>query len=173
MASGAKEEMGESSYDESHGSLIQPPQAELLEAAEDSQCPICLGHMKNPAYAIYCMHKFCFQCIQQWAKGRDNCLVNLLNSMRGDGHYKEHEVSLYAHLQRMAMQWGFQPPPLAGRRGPLDTESVQRQEDVPGPSNASSQQAPASSASDEPVPLRAGECLAGPAAPLDPHNSTE
>ncbi|XP_032544947.1 putative E3 ubiquitin-protein ligase RING1a [Chiroxiphia lanceolata] len=194
MASGAKEDMEESSCAESGGSLSQLPQAGPLEAAEDSQCPICLGHMKNPAYVTYCMHKFCSQCIWQWAMGNDNCPVcrqpmeKLLHSVRGDRDYEECEIGLLARLRSvMAEQWGLQAlpaemlqeawvahdqQPLAGRRGLLGTESAQRQEAAPGPSNAPSQQAPTSSASYETAPPRAGECPAGPAAPLDPHNGT-
>ncbi|XP_027603292.1 putative E3 ubiquitin-protein ligase RING1a [Pipra filicauda] len=195
MASGAKEDMGESSCAESGGSLSQPPQAGPLEAAEDSWCPICLEYMKEPAYVTYCMHKFCFQCIWQWAMARDDCPVcrqpmeKLLYSVRGDRDYEEYKVSLLALAREMiAYEWGFQAltaetlqpvwvahdqQPLAGRRGLLGTESAQRQDAALGPSNAPSQQAPTSSASYETAPPRAGECPAGPAAPLDPHNGTE
>ncbi|XP_027555522.1 putative E3 ubiquitin-protein ligase RING1b [Neopelma chrysocephalum] len=195
MASGAKEDMGESSCTESGGSLSQSPQAGLMEVAEDSQCPICLGHMEKPVYVTYCMHKFCWQCIWQWVRGRQNCPVcrqpieKLLYSVRGDNDYEECNIGLYAQLQRMMdMEWGLQELPvetlqpaevahdrqlLAGRRGLLGTESAQRQDAAPGPSNAPPQQAPTSSVSHETAPLRADECPAGPAAPLDPHNGTE
>ncbi|KAJ7400542.1 E3 ubiquitin-protein ligase Topors-like isoform X2 [Pitangus sulphuratus] len=195
MASGAKEDMEESSCADSDGSLSQSSQAGPIEAAEDSRCPICLGPMKKPAYVTYCMHQFCFWCIQQWAMGRDNCPVcrqpmeKLLHSVRGDGDYEECEVGLPALLQRMmAMEWGLQvlptgmlqpaqvahyQQPLAGRRGFPGTESAQRQDAAPGPSNDPFQQAPTSSGSYETAPLRAGECPGGPAAPLDPHNGTE
>uniref|UniRef100_A0A8C0USB5 RING-type E3 ubiquitin transferase n=1 Tax=Cyanistes caeruleus TaxID=156563 RepID=A0A8C0USB5_CYACU len=73
MASAAKADMGQSSSAASEGSQSQPPRAGRPEAAEDPQCPICLGPMKRPAYVTYCMHKFCLRCIRQWAKSRDNC----------------------------------------------------------------------------------------------------
>lgn len=193
MASTAKEDTGQSSSAASDGSLSQPPQAGLPEAADDSQCPICLGPMKRPAYVTYCMHKFCLRCIWQWARARDNCPVcrqpmeQLLHSVRGDSDYKERAIGPSARLQRrVATERGLQPVTavmlrmmqavhdhqrLAGRSRPTDTESAQTQEAAPGPSNAHSQQGPA--ASHEMTPLREGEHLAGPAAPLEPQNGTE
>uniref|UniRef100_A0A8C5UJP8 RING-type E3 ubiquitin transferase n=1 Tax=Malurus cyaneus samueli TaxID=2593467 RepID=A0A8C5UJP8_9PASS len=96
MASTAREDTGQSSSAASDGSLRQHPMAAALEA--DSQCPICLGPMKRPAYVTYCMHKFCFRCILQWARARDNCPVcrqpmqQLLYAVRGDSDYKEFNV---------------------------------------------------------------------------------
>ncbi|XP_023781453.1 E3 ubiquitin-protein ligase Topors-like isoform X2 [Cyanistes caeruleus] len=193
MASAAKADMGQSSSAASEGSQSQPPRAGRPEAAEDPQCPICLGPMKRPAYVTYCMHKFCLRCIRQWAKSRDNCPVcrqpmeQLLYSVRGDSDYKECAVGLSARLQRrVATERSLQPVTtvmirvmqvlhdqenMAGRDRPVATQSAQRQEAAPGPSNAHSQQAPA--ASHEVTPLREDERPAGPAAPLEQQNGTE
>ncbi|XP_031963244.1 E3 ubiquitin-protein ligase Topors-like [Corvus moneduloides] len=193
MASTAKEDTGQSSSAASDGSRSQPPQAGLPEAADDSQCPICLAPMKRPAYVTYCMHKFCLRCILQWARARHSCPVcrqpmeRLLHSVRGDSDYKECAMGPSARRQRrVATERGLQPVSaamlrmmqavrdhrhLAGRSRPMDTENAQTQEAAPGPSTALSQQGPA--APHEMTPLREGERPAGPAAPLEPQNGTE
>uniref|UniRef100_A0A8C9N737 RING-type E3 ubiquitin transferase n=1 Tax=Serinus canaria TaxID=9135 RepID=A0A8C9N737_SERCA len=66
MAGGAKEGTGES------GSAAG---AGPLKAAVGSECPICLGAMRKPAFVAYCMHQFCFRCIRHWARAREDCPV--------------------------------------------------------------------------------------------------
>lgn len=185
MASTAKEDTGQNSR-----RRRRTPQAAPPEAEEDSQCPICLGRMRGPAYVTYCMHKFCFKCIWLWSRARDNCPVcrqpihQMLYSVQGDSEYKECIIGLAARLQRRMAREGGLPPAmlrtmqtlqeqqhLYGRSKPTDTERAQRQGAPPGPSDAHSQQAPA--ASHEMAPLRESEGLAGPAAPLEPQNGTE
>ncbi|XP_017660114.1 PREDICTED: uncharacterized protein LOC108492369 [Lepidothrix coronata] len=189
----AEESMGESTSAAGGGGLRQPPQAGPLKAAAGSKCPICLGDVKKPAYVAYCMHQFCFRCIQQWARGRDDCPVcrqpveEVLHSVRGDDDYEVYVAGLPARLRRRtamnrprrrAPQWHYNlrrrpaiNPPAAGGCEPPGTESFQGQEAAAGPSNTPSQPAPAPSASQEPTPLRAGERMAAPDAPPDPHNS--
>lgn len=101
MASGAKESTGES------GSAAR---AGPLKAAAHSECPICLGAVRKPAYVAYCMHQFCFRCIRHWAQGREDCpvcrqaLEQVLHSVRGDDDYELFVVGLPARLRRrMAM----------------------------------------------------------------------
>uniref|UniRef100_A0A8C0ZF08 RING-type E3 ubiquitin transferase n=1 Tax=Cyanistes caeruleus TaxID=156563 RepID=A0A8C0ZF08_CYACU len=80
MASGAKEGTGES------GSAAG---AGPLKAAVGSECPICLGAVRKPAFVAYCMHQFCFRCIRHWAQAREDCpvcrqsLEQVLHSVRG------------------------------------------------------------------------------------------
>uniref|UniRef100_A0A8C3K882 RING-type E3 ubiquitin transferase n=1 Tax=Calidris pygmaea TaxID=425635 RepID=A0A8C3K882_9CHAR len=45
----------------------------LEEAAEYSQCPICLGNIEDTAYVAFCLHQFCFTCIKEWARRRARC----------------------------------------------------------------------------------------------------
>lgn len=157
MASTAKENTKQSSS----GSQSRLPQAAGPEAAEDAQCPICLGPMRRPAYVTFCMHKFCLSCIQQWARTRDNCPVcrqpmeQLLHSVRGDSDYSECAVGLAGRPHRSGdtergaqpimavMLWAMQAVQgqqqrWAARSRPVDAESAQRQEAAPGPSNAPS-----------------------------------
>uniref|UniRef100_A0A8D2P8S8 RING-type E3 ubiquitin transferase n=1 Tax=Zosterops lateralis melanops TaxID=1220523 RepID=A0A8D2P8S8_ZOSLA len=42
--------------------------AGLLKAGVGSECPICLGTVRKPAFVTYCMHQFCFSCIRHWAQ---------------------------------------------------------------------------------------------------------
>ncbi|XP_027567381.1 E3 ubiquitin-protein ligase Topors-like [Pipra filicauda] len=170
----AEESMGETTSAAGGGGLRQPPQAGPLKAAAGSKCPICLGDVKKPAYVAYCMHQFCFRCIQQWARGRDDCPVcrqpveEVLHSVRGDDDYEVYVAGLPARLRRrMAMnrprrrapqrrynlrRWPTINPPAAGGCEPPGTESSQGQEAAAGPSNTPSQPAPAPSASQEPTP---------------------
>ncbi|KAK4815980.1 hypothetical protein QYF61_010848 [Mycteria americana] len=111
IASGTEEAMAERSSAARDGSKSQPPNAGPMEAEADSQCPICLGGIKNAAYVAFCMHRFCFACIRRWARGRHVCPVcrqpfeQLLHSVRGDDDYKEYLVNLPARLRRrMAME---------------------------------------------------------------------
>lgn len=190
MASTAKEDTGQSSR-----SWSQPPQAAPPEAEEDSQCPICLDCTREPAYVTYCMHKFCFKCIQLWTRTSDNCPVCrqpihwMLYSVRGDRDYRQRPISLAARLYEMQRMAGVRDSPpgtaamlsmtqalqdqqhLYGRRNSLQAERAQRQEAAPGLSNAHSHQVPA--ALHEMTPLRESEGLASPAAPLEPQNGTE
>ncbi|KAJ7401147.1 hypothetical protein BTVI_98576 [Pitangus sulphuratus] len=185
--------MGESTSAAGGSGLGQPPQAGPLKAAAGSKCPICLGDVKKPAFVAYCMHQFCFRCIQQWARGRDDCPVcrqsveQVLHSVRGDDDYEVYVVGLPAWLRRRtamerprhrALQRRYNlrrrpatNPPAAGGSEPMGNERSQREEAAAGPSNTPSQPAPAPSASGEPTPLRAGERTAGPDAPPDLHNN--
>ena len=194
IASGIEEAMGESGCAARDGGMSQTPQAGPAEAAADSQCPICLGDIKNATYVAFCMHCFCFACIRQWASRRDACpvcrqpLEQLLHSVRGDDDYEEYVVGLPARLRRrMAMERARSRTPQrryslrrrptnnhpsTGRSGPAGTDSAQRQGAAPGPSNATSQQVPAPSTSREPTTRSAAERPAGSAAPPDPRNGT-
>ena len=103
--------MGESGSAARDSSMSQLPQAGPAEAAADSQCPICLGDIKKAACVAFCMHCFCFACIQRWARARHVCpvcrqpLEQLLHSVRGDDNYEEYVLGLPARLRRrMAME---------------------------------------------------------------------
>ncbi|TRZ16354.1 hypothetical protein HGM15179_010755 [Zosterops borbonicus] len=187
MESGAKEGTGES------GSAAR---AGLLKAGVGSECPICLGTVRKPAFVAYCMHQFCFSCIRHWAQAREDCpvcrqsLEQVLHSVRGDDDYELFVVGLPPRLRRrMAMdrarghcqqchyhlrrRLATDPPvagqsePMAGQSEPVATESSQGQGTAPEPSTISAQPAPATSTSQEP------SHRTGPGAPPDTHNGTE
>lgn len=39
---------------------------------EEDPCPICLDKRTDEAAILYCMHRYCFQCIKRWAEGSNN-----------------------------------------------------------------------------------------------------
>lgn len=165
-------------------SMSQLPPAGPSETAANDQCPICLGDIENAAYVAFCLHSFCFTCIRQWARGRDACPLcrqpfeRVLHTVRADDDYKECTVILSSCRRRNAARIRSRSPqrryslrrrptdydPSAGRRGPVGRDREQRDDIAPGPSNATSQQAPAAGASRERTPPSTGERLAGPAA---------
>lgn len=52
-------------------SMSQLPPTWPPETAAKCRCPICLGDIENAACVAFCLHCFCFTCIQQWTRGRD------------------------------------------------------------------------------------------------------
>ncbi|XP_069628376.1 serine/arginine repetitive matrix protein 5-like [Haliaeetus albicilla] len=52
-----------------------PSPAAPLDASEDSKCPICLDTINDEAYMIWCKHRFCFPCVQNWARIKAECPV--------------------------------------------------------------------------------------------------
>ncbi|XP_056338561.1 E3 ubiquitin-protein ligase Topors-like [Oenanthe melanoleuca] len=180
MASGAKESR------EENGSAARAGQ---WKAAVGSECPICLGAVKKPAFVAYCMHQFCFRCIRHWAQGREDCpvcrqsLEQVLHSVRGDDDYELFVVGLPARLRRrMAMDRARSRrpqrrydlrrrlatnPPTAGQSEPAATGSSPGQGSAPRPSRIPGQPAPATCTSREP------SRRTGPGAPPDTHSATE
>lgn len=155
MASGAKEGRGESGSNARAGPR---------KAAVGSECPICLGAVKKPAFVAYCMHQFCFRCIRHWAQGREDCpvcrqaLEQVLHSVRGDDDYELFVVGLPARLRRrMAMDRARSrcpqrrydlrrrlatDLPVAGQSEPAATGSSQGQAAALGPSRSPAQPSP-------------------------------
>ncbi|RMC02858.1 hypothetical protein DUI87_20050 [Hirundo rustica rustica] len=187
MASDAKEGTGESGS----AARAEPPKAAVV-----SECPICLGAVRKPAFVAYCMHQFCFRCIRQWAQGREDCpvcrqsLEQVLHSVRGDDDYELFVVGLPTRLRRrMAMDRArsrrpqcrynlrrrpaANPPaagrsePRTGQNEPAGTGNSQGQGAAPGHSRIPAQPAPATGTSWEP------SHRTGPGAPPDTHNGTE
>ena len=109
----------------------------------------------------YCMHCFCFTCIQRWARRTDTCLVcrqplqQLLHSVRADSSCEECVVGLPDRLCRtMAMErsrslspqrrydlsrWPTSIHPSGDRGGPAGTDHTKGQGTAPGSSNPTSQ----------------------------------
>uniref|UniRef100_A0A8C5HJ64 E3 ubiquitin-protein ligase Topors n=1 Tax=Gouania willdenowi TaxID=441366 RepID=A0A8C5HJ64_GOUWI len=89
------------------GRRILPWRASTM-AAEDvsptSKCVICLDHLNNMAYLDYCLHRFCFPCIKEWANQKAQCPVcrrpfaAILHSVCGDDDYKEYTPTMYFNL---------------------------------------------------------------------------
>ena len=36
------------------------------------KCAICLGKCKNKSFTDSCLHQFCFKCLLEWSKVREN-----------------------------------------------------------------------------------------------------
>lgn len=43
-----------------------------VDDEEEDPCPICLDKRTDEAAILYCMHRYCFQCIKRWAEGSNN-----------------------------------------------------------------------------------------------------
>ncbi len=43
------------------------------EQNEDGICPICHNQITNRALTDTCLHQFCFECIRQWSRTRNEC----------------------------------------------------------------------------------------------------
>nr|XP_047912808.1 E3 ubiquitin-protein ligase Topors-like [Anser cygnoides] len=97
MAAGAQKAMEECALDVTAGAS-QQQQARPLEAAEDLLCPICMNDIEKAAYVAFCLHRFCLECIQQWAERKATCPIcrrpfhRLLHSVRADDDYQEYVV---------------------------------------------------------------------------------
>ncbi|CAM9680188.1 unnamed protein product [Bubo scandiacus] len=46
----------------------------MVSASED-RCPICLNTLSNAACTMTCLHRFCFNCLWQWAEIKLECPV--------------------------------------------------------------------------------------------------
>ncbi|XP_053911530.1 E3 ubiquitin-protein ligase Topors-like [Cuculus canorus] len=108
-ASGTDGASGERSSAVRDGGRSQRPQAGPVEAAEGSQCPICLQGVTNATYVAYCLHSFCFGCIQRWATMRNTCpvcrqpLERLLISGQADDMDEELVLSPSNHVCRWTL----------------------------------------------------------------------
>ena len=67
---------------ESSKSTKAKPDAELAPTDSDASsrsgspdqcCPICLGKFRDKSFSDGCFHRFCFQCIREWAKVKSTC----------------------------------------------------------------------------------------------------
>lgn len=47
--------------------------ASSRSGSPDQCCPICLGKFKDKSFSDGCFHRFCFQCIREWAKVKSTC----------------------------------------------------------------------------------------------------
>ncbi|KAK4832394.1 hypothetical protein QYF61_022249 [Mycteria americana] len=185
MVRGTEKALEERSSAARAGTSQRPP-AGPSETAANYRCPICLGDIENAAYMAFCLHRFCFTCIWQWARGRDACPL-CRQPFKADNNYKEYMVGLSTHRRRNTTRIRSRSPqrhynlcrrstdydPSAGKMGPVGRNQEQKDNVASGPSNATSQQAPTASASRERIPPSAGERLASPAAAPYIHFSME
>ncbi|XP_054764576.2 E3 ubiquitin-protein ligase Topors-like [Lytechinus pictus] len=47
--------------------------ASSRSGSPDQCCSICLGKFKDKSFSDGCFHRFCFQCIREWAKVKSTC----------------------------------------------------------------------------------------------------
>uniref|UniRef100_A0A673WEP8 E3 ubiquitin-protein ligase Topors n=1 Tax=Salmo trutta TaxID=8032 RepID=A0A673WEP8_SALTR len=70
-------------------------QSVSAEASPDSKCPICLDRFNNMSYLDRCLHRFCFQCIQEWSNNKVECPLckqpfsSILHSIKAQDNFKE------------------------------------------------------------------------------------
>ncbi|PKU28213.1 hypothetical protein llap_21483 [Limosa lapponica baueri] len=61
----------------------------------DNRCPVCLDSWEDAAYAMPCLHQFCFQCIRRWANSKPECplckrrVQSIVHSVRADNDFEE------------------------------------------------------------------------------------
>ncbi|CAH2293985.1 E3 ubiquitin- ligase Topors [Pelobates cultripes] len=66
------------------------------DASPDSKCPICLDRFDNVSHLDQCLHRFCFRCIQEWAKNKAECPLckqpfhSIFHSVRAEDDFKEY-----------------------------------------------------------------------------------
>ncbi|XP_044127394.1 E3 ubiquitin-protein ligase Topors [Bufo gargarizans] len=66
------------------------------DASPDSKCPICLDRFDNVSHLDRCLHRFCFRCIQEWAKNKAECPLckqpfnSIFHSVRAEDDFKEY-----------------------------------------------------------------------------------
>ncbi|XP_053321811.1 E3 ubiquitin-protein ligase Topors [Spea bombifrons] len=66
------------------------------DASPDSKCPICLDRFDNVSHLDRCLHRFCFRCIQEWAKNKTECplckqpFYSIFHSIRAEDDFKEY-----------------------------------------------------------------------------------
>ncbi|XP_073520974.1 E3 ubiquitin-protein ligase Topors [Phyllobates terribilis] len=71
-------------------------QGTQADASPDSKCPICLDRFDNVSHLDRCLHRFCFRCIQEWAKNKAECPLckqpfnSIFHSVRAEDDFKEY-----------------------------------------------------------------------------------
>ncbi|XP_072010293.1 E3 ubiquitin-protein ligase Topors [Engystomops pustulosus] len=71
-------------------------QGASADASPDSKCPICLDRFDNVSHLDRCLHRFCFRCIQEWAKNKAECPLckqpfnSIIHSVRAEDDFKEY-----------------------------------------------------------------------------------
>ncbi|OCU00902.1 E3 ubiquitin-protein ligase Topors [Xenopus laevis] len=66
------------------------------DASPDSKCPICLDRFDNVSHLDRCLHRFCFRCIQEWAKNKAECplckqpFYSIFHSVKAEDDFKEY-----------------------------------------------------------------------------------
>ncbi|CAM9707743.1 unnamed protein product [Bubo scandiacus] len=86
-----------------------PPQhvTNMVSASED-RCPICLNTLSNAACTMTCLHRFCFNCLWQWAEIKLECPVCRRtvtcsrHSLRGDQFEEQPSLALLGSAQNEA-----------------------------------------------------------------------
>ncbi|KAF1463515.1 hypothetical protein FQV17_0008621, partial [Megadyptes antipodes antipodes] len=65
----------------------------------ENRCPICLDSWDDAAYAVPCLHQFCYRCILRWADSKPECplckrrILSIVHSVRADDDFEEHVVT--------------------------------------------------------------------------------
>uniref|UniRef100_A0A8B9H014 E3 ubiquitin-protein ligase Topors n=1 Tax=Astyanax mexicanus TaxID=7994 RepID=A0A8B9H014_ASTMX len=68
------------------------------EASPDSKCPICLDGFRNISYVDKCLHRFCFRCIQEWAKNKAECplckqpFTSIYHSIQSEHDFQQYRL---------------------------------------------------------------------------------
>ncbi|XP_069818186.1 E3 ubiquitin-protein ligase Topors [Dendropsophus ebraccatus] len=97
MLSSTADDFGvESSLSPKAGTSKLQSQGTQADASPDSKCPICLDRFDNVSHLDRCLHRFCFRCIQEWAKNKAECPLckqpfnSIFHSVRAENDFKEY-----------------------------------------------------------------------------------
>ncbi|XP_056375498.1 E3 ubiquitin-protein ligase Topors isoform X2 [Hyla sarda] len=97
MLSSAADDFGvDSGISPKAGTSKLQSQGTQADASPDSKCPICLDRFDNVSHLDRCLHRFCFRCIQEWAKNKAECPLckqpfnSIFHSVRAENDFKEY-----------------------------------------------------------------------------------
>ncbi|MEE6459013.1 hypothetical protein FKM82_000502 [Ascaphus truei] len=96
MASSTEEFTVDGSFSPKAGTSKLQSHSTPADASPDSKCPICLDRFDNMSHLDRCLHRFCFSCIQEWAKNKAECPLckqpfhSIFHSVRAEDDFKEY-----------------------------------------------------------------------------------
>ncbi|KAM4808566.1 E3 ubiquitin-protein ligase Topors [Rhinophrynus dorsalis] len=96
MASSTEDFTVDGSFSPKAGTSKLQSHSTAGDASPDSKCPICLDRFDNVSHLDRCLHRFCFRCIQEWAKNKAECPLckqpfhSIFHSVRAEDDFKEY-----------------------------------------------------------------------------------
>ncbi|KAM4709551.1 E3 ubiquitin-protein ligase Topors isoform 1-T1 [Discoglossus pictus] len=96
MASSTEDFSVDGSFSPKAGTSKLQSHGAPADASPDSKCPICLDRFDNVSHLDRCLHRFCFRCIQEWAKNKAECPLckqpfhSIFHSVRAEDDFKEY-----------------------------------------------------------------------------------
>ncbi|XP_050403399.1 E3 ubiquitin-protein ligase Topors [Patella vulgata] len=82
----------------------EPPKADTPTRSTNSpdpNCAICLGKLENKSFTDSCFHMFCFVCLLEWSKVKNECPLckqsfkSIIHNVRSYEDYDQYHLSMY------------------------------------------------------------------------------